>query len=337
VTDLDTGRTGPRPRTGARRGLIARLWRPAFAWPPAAAAGAYALLRVTGADRIPGLAFPMAALLSLTPYATAAALVAVLVAAALRRRNATIIAVLATAGLAAAVVPRELRDHQPTATGPTLRILSANLMFSTVDPDYLYNLIRRTHPDLVSLQEFTPDEADGLAKAGISQLLPYNLLQPEWGAAGSGLYSRFPLNPLLEPATTMRMPRATVDLPEGRQFEMYVVHPLPPINRDQTRTWLHDLGTLPPAYKDGPVRVLAGDFNATLDMSPFRTILSHGYADSADRRGAGLIPTWGVDKFGPPLSFDHVVVDRRVAVRGYGVHLLPGSDHRAVLAVLQLP
>jgi endonuclease/exonuclease/phosphatase (EEP) superfamily protein YafD len=334
VTDLDR-RAGSRARPA--RGLIARVWRSAFAWPPAAAAGAYAVLRITSADRIPGLAFPLAGLVSLTPYAAAAAPVTVLAAAALRRRNATILAVLATAGLAAAVVPRAIPDRQPAAKGPVLRILSANLMFSTIDPAYLYDLIQRTRPDLVSLQEFTLDEADGLAKAGIARLLPYNLLQPEWGAAGSGLYSRFPLNPLLEPATTMRMPRATVDLPAGRQFEMYVVHPLPPITRDQTRDWRHDLDTLPPAHTDGPARVLAGDFNATLDMGEFRTILSHGYADAADRRGKGLIPTWGIDKFGPPLSFDHVVVDRRVAVRGYSVHLLPGSDHRAVLAVLQLP
>jgi endonuclease/exonuclease/phosphatase (EEP) superfamily protein YafD len=335
VTDLDTGRAEPKPATA---GLAARYWRPALAWPPAAAAGTYALLRIAGADRIPATDFPMAALMSLTPYAAAAAPLAILPGLLLRRRAAAIVAVLAAAALAAAVLPRVISASQPAATGPRLRVLTANLMFSTVDPEYLYDLIRRTRPDVVSLQEFTPDEADGLTKAGIQRLLPYNLLRPEWGASGSGLYSRYPVTALPEPTTVMRMPRAVLTLPGGRTLEMYVVHPLPPISSHQTTHWRHDLDTLPSAAgKDGPIRILAGDFNATLDMAEFRTVLSRGYADAADRRGHGLAPTWGVDKYGPPLSFDHVAVDRRVAVRGYGIHLLPGSDHRAVFADLQLP
>jgi len=334
VTDLETGRVVPGP---AAPGLVARYWRPALAWPPAAAAGTYALLRITGADRLPGLGFPLAGLMSLTTYAAAVAPVTILIGALLRRRNAAIVAVLATAGLTAAVLPRAIGDTQPAATGPRLRVLTANLMFSRVDPDYLYDLIRRTHPDVVSLQEFTPDEADGLAKAGLRTLLPYSEIQPEWGPTGSGLYSRYPVTALPEPVTSMRMPRVALTLPDARRVEMYVVHPLPPITGDQTRAWLHDLGTLPAAAKNSPIRILAGDFNATLDMAAFRAVLARGYADSADRRGQGLVPTWGVDKFGPPLSFDHVAVDRRVAVRGYEVHLLPGSDHRAVLADLQLP
>ncbi len=334
MTDTATGQAELKP---APTRLIARYWRSALAWPPAAAAGTYALLRITGADRLPGVAFPLAALISLTPYAAAAAPLTILSGVLLRRRNAAIMATLATAGLAAAVLPRAIGSAQPAATGPRLRVLSANLMFSTVDPDYLYGLIQRTRPDVVSLQEFTPDEADGLAKAGVNRLLPYNLLQPEWGASGSGLYSRYPLTALPEPATVMRMPRAALSLPGGRSLEMYLVHPLPPISGSQTTHWRHDLGTLPAAPKNGPIRILAGDFNATLDMAEFRRILSRGYADAADRRGHGLDPTWGVDKYGPPLSFDHVAVDRRVAVREYGIHLLPGSDHRAVFADLQLP
>jgi endonuclease/exonuclease/phosphatase family metal-dependent hydrolase len=82
---------------------------------------------------------------------------------------------------------------------------------------------------------------------------------------------------------------------------------------------------------------MAGDFNATLDMALFRSVLGKGYVDAADQKGEGLVPTWGVTMYGPPLSFDHVLADRRCAVLAYSVHDLPGSDHRAVLADLELP
>jgi endonuclease/exonuclease/phosphatase family metal-dependent hydrolase len=81
--------------------------------------------------------------------------------------------------------------------------------------------------------------------------------------------------------------------------------------------------------------VLAGDFNATFDHAAFRGVLDHGYTDAAEQTGRGLTPTWA--GWGPPITIDHVLVDNRCAVRDYSVLDLPGSDHNAVLADLQLP
>jgi endonuclease/exonuclease/phosphatase family metal-dependent hydrolase len=85
--------------------------------------------------------------------------------------------------------------------------------------------------------------------------------------------------------------------------------------------------------------VLAGDFNATLDHSGLRRLIRTGYRDAAATVGAGLAGTWGPydgDPI-PPVTIDHVLVDRRVRVRSVSVHRVPGSDHRAVLAELALP
>ena len=38
--------------------------------------------------------------------------------------------------------------------------------------------------------------------------------------------------------------------------------------------------------------VVAGDFNATYDMAPFRKLLTNGYADAAEQSGAGLLRTF---------------------------------------------
>lgn len=81
------------------------------------------------------------------------------------------------------------------------------------------------------------------------------------------------------------------------------------------------------------------DFNATLDHGPLRPLLDTGYVDAAAPVGAGLVGTWGPHDGDliPPVVIDHVLVDRRIAVRDVTVHPLPGSDHRMVLAELRLP
>jgi endonuclease/exonuclease/phosphatase family metal-dependent hydrolase len=97
--------------------------------------------------------------------------------------------------------------------------------------------------------------------------------------------------------------------------------------------WRKELGDLPaPASKP---RILAGDFNATLDHVAFRDVLSRGYNDAAVQVGNGLASTWGLP--GAWCALDHVLVDRESAVLGHSVHIVPGSDHRAVYAEVQLP
>jgi endonuclease/exonuclease/phosphatase (EEP) superfamily protein YafD len=319
-------------------GRIAGRWRPILTWTLVGSWGAWAVVRLTGADRLPGFGVPVTPLLSLTPYVTAAVPLPIICAAVLRRWRATAVATVIAAGLLVAVAPRTFAAPQPRAAGPTIRVLSGNLMFSRVDPDYLYALIKRTGADVVSLQEFNPDEADALEKAGLGRLLPYHDLDPRWEASGSGIYSRFPLKPLpSQPGTAMAMPNAEIDLPGGRRLEVTAVHPLPPISASAFARWRHDLRGLPAADPDGPLRILAGDYNSSLDHAILRSVLGRGYADVADQVGKALDPTWGVSMYGPPLTLDHILVDRRCAVRQVSIHDLPGSDHRAILAEIQLP
>ena len=83
------------------------------------------------------------------------------------------------------------------------------------------------------------------------------------------------------------------------------------------------------------MRILAGDFNASLDHAAMRRLLDRGYKDAAAQVGAGLIPTWPANKRIPPIiTIDHVLVDHRVGVKAVSVHDVPGTDHRAVFAEL---
>lgn len=119
------------------------------------------------------------------------------------------------------------------------------------------------------------------------------------------------------------------------------VHPCAPTYRFHFPCWAGSLAALP--APGGPVRILSGDFNATLDHARVRRLLDAGYRDAADATGNGLAGTWPYRRWDvkglpvPPVTIDHVLVDPRVAVRAFGVHRLPVTDHRAIFAELILP
>ncbi|MFB4315102.1 endonuclease/exonuclease/phosphatase family protein [Actinomadura sp. 21ATH] len=352
-----TGQVVPEPNRPAAEARATGRGRSALAWAGVAGWGAWAALRLAGGDRIPGIGALGAPLLALTPYVAAAAPVPLAAALLLRRPLAAAAAAVIMVSLLVTVVPREIGDGQPAARGPAVRVLTANVFFSEAGAAELVGLVRRTRPDVLSLQELTTEGARRYERAGLTDLLPHKFLDTRSGAAGSGLYSRLPLRGL-PPLAGMRMatPQAEFTLPGGRRVEVTAVHPTPPIASPAYDAWRHDIAALPsaraaaprpagrrtaaatPRPADGaPVRILAGDFNATLDHATLRALIGRGYADAADRTGNGLAPTWGPGGAGPPLTIDHVLFDRRGAATAYAVHDLAGSDHRAVFAAIRLP
>ncbi|MBE2997876.1 endonuclease/exonuclease/phosphatase family protein [Nocardiopsis sp. HNM0947] len=114
-------------------------------------------------------------------------------------------------------------------------------------------------------------------------------------------------------------------------------HPVPPVAPSGIERWTYETASLPEADDGGPLRIVAGDFNATLDHAALRDLLASGYVDAAAETGNGLEPTWPNGRPSPPLTIDHVLVDGTASVDATSVHDAPGSDHRAVLATLTLP
>ncbi|MGB0120012.1 MAG: endonuclease/exonuclease/phosphatase family protein, partial [Solirubrobacterales bacterium] len=102
--------------------------------------------------------------------------------------------------------------------------------------------------------------------------------------------------------------------------------------------WADEYGKFPPADGPGPPWVLAGDFNATLDHKRFRDVIDTGYRDVADVMGQGIVSTWPSDFTWPlPVTIDHVLTEDPVAIIGYDVEAVAGSDHRAIFADLVIP
>ncbi|SBT37386.1 Metal-dependent hydrolase, endonuclease/exonuclease/phosphatase family [Micromonospora narathiwatensis] len=306
-------------------------------WLAVAPAAAWVLFRLAGSDR-----GPLVQAVAFTPYAAVGSLVPLVLALALRRRAAAVVAAATTLALIGAVAPRAVAAPQPVADGPTLRLLTANLLKGRADPTRLVDLVRRHRVDVLAVQEFTPGIAAELDRLGLDALLPYRVLNPEVGTTGSGLYARFPLGEggfRRNQGFLFTQAYGTLAVPGAPPVRVESAHPAAPYAVAVVPDWRTDLRGQPPATPRGRLSILAGDFNATLDHAPLRALIATGYADAADAAGAGLAGTWGPydgDKI-PPVTIDHVLVDRRVAVRSVAVYAVPGSDHRAVLAELRLP
>jgi endonuclease/exonuclease/phosphatase family metal-dependent hydrolase len=306
-------------------------------WAAAGGLAAWATARLTAADRVrrtENLAVP---LLSFTPQVAAAAPWAALGLRLARQRGPAATAAVAAAALGLVTRSRRIPRPQPGASGPMLRVLTVNLYFGRADAEVIVARVRQAGANVLFLQELTADAVTRLKQAGLEDLMPHTQLDLRGGSRGSGIYSRFPLSegPPVAP-TYMAQPTALLQLPGGYAVELICVHPAPPsLGGRSAAPWREELAALsPPGERP---RVLAGDFNATLDHAAFRDVLRLGYADAAQQAGNALTPTWGPPGRGAVLTLDHVLADRSCAVLAYAVHVIPGTDHQAVYAEIQLP
>ncbi|MFB9927337.1 endonuclease/exonuclease/phosphatase family protein [Amycolatopsis halotolerans] len=293
---------------------------------------AVAVLRTIGWD---GSGWYLTALLALTPYFVVYGVLLAALALMLRRWWIGCVVLALSVLLAVYVAPRVIPDAQPAANGKTVRVLAANLYLGQADPAALVRLVREHRIDVLNLVEMTPAAMSGLEKAGLFQTLPYRVMHPASGVDGSGIVSRYPLTEEdFTGDSVQKQPGAEADLGGGTTLEMVAAHPRSPDSGYYQ--WEQEMRDLSRAIGEHGLRVVAGDFNATLDHAALRTVLSRGYVDAAEARGDGMVPTWSTATV-PLVPLDHVLVDRRVAIRDYQVFEVPGSDHRAVYAEVQLP
>ncbi|WP_367133128.1 endonuclease/exonuclease/phosphatase family protein [Saccharothrix sp. HUAS TT1] len=280
----------------------------------------------------------MLATTALTPYFTAAGVALGLLALLLRRWAVGTVVLLVAVVLVAAVAPRAFPDSRPVGVGREVTVMASNLLVGKAEAKAVVAAVRAHDVDVLALQELTPEMVLDLDRAGLGEVLPHRHFLDEPGGSGSGVASRYPLYPrLLTPPSTLRQAGALVDLP-GEDLEVLSVHPMPPVVDDGPEDWQRDLAGLPERELGGPVRVLAGDFNATLDHVGLRRLLNSGYVDAADEVGEGLNPTWPSGAvWPPPVAIDHVLVDARCPVDEFTVVDIPGSDHRAVVSRFVVP
>lgn len=282
--------------------------------------------------REPGI---LAILTALMPYVAVLSVVGLLLALLSRNRPVVVAAAVLAVVNVAWQIPLFVAD--PGGTGaPTLRVMSANLKYGEGDAQTVVDLVRSQHIDVLALEELTPDARQRLHDAGLDDLMRYSKALPETTFAGTGLWSRTPLTDIrvIDGLAAHAVAGVVTDA-AGTSVTVVAVHPVAPGlddhgGRDEDYSVLRaDLAAIP-----GSVLV-AGDFNATRDQAPFRSLESDGFLDAADQAGAGFRPTFPNHRTGRPIvAIDHVIVrDLPARAVTWQTFDLPGSDHLAVVSV----
>lgn len=276
------------------------------------------------------------------PYLMLAAPVAVVVLAWARRWVFAAVAALLTAALVALQVPWFI-GATPDPASVAVRTMTVNMLYGRATAAALVDAAAH-NADVVMVQELTSRAAQRLSAAGIDEIFPYQALDARPVAAGVGIYSRYPISDSTRvPGYQLAMVHADVRIPRvAHDVSLLTVHLDAPWPRPISG-WQGDIAKFPATLAkvaadsgDGAV-IVAGDFNSTIDMLPFRRLLTNGYADAAGQSGSGRNFTFPADEPYPPvLGIDHVLTRNATAVSTETV-TLPGTDHRALLVAVMVP
>ncbi|MET7421637.1 endonuclease/exonuclease/phosphatase family protein [Dactylosporangium sp. NPDC005555] len=315
-----------------------RRWLTVLVWLLVAPFAVWAATRVFGLES----GFPTVQLIAFTPYVAVISLVPLAIALLTKRIWPAVAATVVVVAFAACILPRWISDSDAgVREGPTLRVMSVNMLIGQADPGRIVSLVRSGAVDLLTLQEYTEEARTALRTAGLDQLLPNAVSYPRPGVTGSAVYSRFPLTDrgYRRFISDFGQAQAGVRVPGAAELHVESVHSCAPSDGTRDACWVADLAAQPAATPSGPVNLLIGDFNATLDHDAMRGVLAKGYHDAADVAGAGLDTSWPYDErwYIPGVTIDHVLTDKRVGVRKVVIHRIAGTDHKAVFAELVLP
>jgi endonuclease/exonuclease/phosphatase (EEP) superfamily protein YafD len=258
-----------------------------------------------------------------------------------RNSGAAVLALAVTVACGWGQAPAFTASAQPPPGNPAVIVMSANLRLGHADPDAVVAAVARHHVDVLMLQELTPSAVTGLTDAGLDRLLPYHVVDARQSAAGTGLWSRYPLTDVAKRSDyTFALVTAELVIPGSSLRPAVAATHMPGPWPQDPGSWLRDIARLPELLKalkyqrdpaGGPV-IVGGDFNATLDVPQFRALLVDGYRDAGTQAGAGIVRTYPSDSAVPPLiGIDHIVVSSAVATSLQTLEV-PGSDHRAVIS-----
>ncbi len=279
------------------------------------------------------------ALAALSPYLIVAGLVAMLLFAVVRRWVPTIVSALLCVVLLLVLLPRYLGPERGAVPSVPVRVLTANLGLGEADPKAVVAMARDA-ADILVVQELTPGLIAGLLAAGLDGVMPYRTVDPARNAQGIGIWSRYPIfDAQAVTGYQLAMRIARIGVPSVRFAPTVLAVHLAAPWVQPLQYFRADLARFPTTLQaaarnagSGAV-IVAGDMNSTYDMRPFRQLLDEGYRDAAEQAGAGLTRSFPAT---PVFGIDHVLVRNATAASVQTVPV-PGSDHRGLSTVIEIP
>ena len=251
------------------------------------------------------------------------------------------IALLPAAVAGALQLPLFVASGRPDPDAVAIRVLTANVREGLAEPGPLAELAR-DRADVFVLQELSPELASNLS--GLESAFPYRAIDARPHAAGVGIWSRFPIErSRRDPGYQLGVVTASLRVPGvSAPVTVLVAHLAGPFPQPLDE-WRRDITAFPDTLADlaavaGPgAAIVAGDFNASFDMKPFRKLLSGGFKNAAEQAGAGMVRTFPAERSIPALiGIDHILTLNSTATDVQTVPV-PGSDHLGVTANIHVP
>ena len=244
----------------------------------------------------------------------------------------------AVSATARTAVSRTVSGGLPDTSDRYARIMTFNTKQGAADASQIVNAVKQEHVEILALQEVSADLINRLAAAGIASYLPYSVAaQQTWHDNGgvNVLYSAAPMEDAktnLIPVESSSIPAATISF-AGRKVRFGSAHPFSPRPSNQG-LWNKSLDSIAQLRMYSNLYVLMGDFNSTWDHASFRYLLGNRFLDAGEQAGEGVHMTYPAAC--PIAEIDHIVHDKGVNVGDLETKHIAGSDHRALLATLEV-
>lgn len=258
------------------------------------------------------------------------------IAAASLLVKSRVIAIAAVPLVAFSLWPEWAPPSRARVSGPTIRVMSMNLLAGNRQYGRAVAQILDADPDLVLLQEYGPNWDTAMTE-GLSDSHPHVLRRPRTDSFGVAVYSKLPLSGVewfeVGGVGTPQV-RTTIDF-DGRTIAVYAIHLLPPAGLDNTQdTWRQHASLVKRLEAETLPILLAGDFNFTprsAQAARFRRMgLTEAHAQGGRWRGTTW-PAIGMVSLAPGIRLDQVYLDEDLACEGSRVLGANGSDHRPIL------
>jgi endonuclease/exonuclease/phosphatase (EEP) superfamily protein YafD len=241
-----------------------------------------------------------------------------------------VIALVLLAGLNYAFVLPLYFGKADTADRKPVRAMLMNISAANGNTGLVIGAIEKFEPDLLLLEEVTPEWARQLKSLDSSY--PYRIAKAQEGYFGIMLLSRFPLeNAEIIDIGNSGLPSIVADiyLPDG-EISVIGTHPLPPIGGTYAKRRNQQLMELSYVAADmkHPV-LLIGDLNVTPYSYWFKRVTEMGLRNSM--KGFGHQPTWPANMPFMKIPIDHVLHAPEIVIHNRMVGKKVGSDHLPVI------
>jgi endonuclease/exonuclease/phosphatase (EEP) superfamily protein YafD len=214
-------------------------------------------------------------------------------------------------------------DHGPLVPGARLDAAFVNLLYANHDTGGVTRYLARTGPDVVGVEELTPEWDAALRAAGWRPAA----VAPAPGAYGIGLYARRPLAARIERFPADGPPSVVARLlVGGRRVTLVVTHPHTPFGKTAGGLHRRQFEALAAAVPELGRRVaICGDLNTAPWSWAFHRLLDAGLHDA--HRGRGYEPSFPAGAPWLGLPIDNCAYSDGLAVLARGTGPRVGSDH----------